>query len=67
MVIKRVWIEPGCILCQLSADTCPAVFVIQEGSDTASVREGVDLSQHEAEIKEAAAGCPVQVIQYEES
>lgn len=66
MVIKRVWIEEGCILCNLSVDTCPEVFEIPEGSTTAVVKEGVDFSKYEDKIREAAAGCPVEVIKYEE-
>jgi len=65
MTIRNVWIEPGCIACSLSSDTCPAVFTIPEGSNTAVVRPGVDFSQHEAKIREAAENCPVSVIKFE--
>ena len=66
MAITNVWIEPGCIVCALSVDTCPAVFEIPDGAGTARVREGVDVAAHAAEVRRAAEGCPVQVIQYEE-
>ena len=66
MAIKKVWIEAGCIVCSLSSDTCPEVFEIPRGSDTAVVKDGVDFELHEDKIREAAEGCPVQVIQFEE-
>lgn len=65
MPIRKVRIEPGCIVCSLSSDTCPEVFTIPEGSDTAVVKPGVDFNQHEAKIREAAEACPVQVIKFE--
>lgn len=65
MAIKRVWINPGCILCHMSEEGCPEVFHIPDHSDTALVREGVDYSKYEEQIKETAANCPVSVIKYE--
>ena len=65
MAIKRVWIEPGCIVCNLSSDTCPEVFEVPEGSDTAVVKPGVDYDKLEAKIREAAEACPVGVIKIE--
>lgn len=67
MAIKRVWIEPGCIVCGLSADCCPEVFEIPAGGDTAVVRAGVDPAPFGAAIRQAAEACPVAVIQYEET
>lgn len=65
MAITKVWVEPGCISCHFSQDTCPAVFeVLDEG---AVVKPGADFSKHEAAIREAADGCPVQVIKFEET
>ena len=63
MAIKKVWIEDGCTSCALCEDTCPDVF---EMPDEAIVKPGVDYSSFEAEIKEAAADCPAEVIKYEE-
>ena len=51
-------------MCALSIDACHAVF--EEGIDSTVVKPDVDFTQHEAEIKEAAEGCPVEVIKYEE-
>jgi ferredoxin len=62
MAIKRVWIEPGCIGCKLSETLCPDVFKVD---DEAHVMEGVDYTQFELQIMEAAEACPVEVIKYE--
>jgi ferredoxin len=65
MAITRVWIEPGCISCHYSEATCPAVFHV--GDQGAVVRPGADLAAHEQDIRDAAEGCPVQVIRFEGS
>ena len=64
MAITRVWIEDGCISCGSSEANCPEVFKVKD--EGATVIEGVDYSALEAKIKEAAEGCPVEVIKYEE-
>ena len=66
MSITKVWIEDGCISCRMSSATCPEVFEIPDDDDSNIVKENVDFSQFEEEIKEAADGCPVAVIKYEE-
>ena len=66
MSITKVWIEDGCISCGMSSATCPEVFEIPDDHDSNIVKENVDFSQFEEEIKEAADGCPVDVIKYEE-
>ena len=66
MSITKVWIEDGCISCGMSSATCPEVFEIPDDDDSNIVKENVDFSQFEEEIKEAADGCPVAVIKYEE-
>ncbi|MCF8304302.1 MAG: ferredoxin [Bacteroidales bacterium] len=62
MAISKVWIEEGCTACGLCEDIAPDVF---EMDDEATVKEGVDYSKYEDEIKEAADECPVEVIHYE--
>ena len=65
MAITRVWIEDGCISCGSSESNCPEIFKIKD--EGATVIEGVDYSLLEEKIKEAAEGCPVEVIKYEEN
>ena len=62
MSIKRVWIEEGCTVCGLCSDLCPEVFRLE---DEAKVIENADFGAHEAQIKEAAESCPVEIIKYE--
>jgi ferredoxin len=64
MAIKKVWIEEDCTACGLCVDIDPEVFDLP--GDIAIVNEGVNFSEHENQIKEAAEGCPVEVIHYEE-
>jgi ferredoxin len=65
MPITRVWIERGCIACHQSANHCPEVFHVRPTG--ARVREDVDFSRFEDEIREAASACPVKVIKFEEN
>ena len=65
MAIKRVWIEEGCISCGMSEDNYPEVFKVKDVE--ATVIEGANYSELEEKIKEAAKGCPVDVIKYEEA
>ena len=64
MPITRVWIEPGCVRCMNSVETCPEVFELQEMG--AVVKPGADFVKHDAAIRKAAEGCPVEVIKFEE-
>lgn len=64
VAIKKVTVDED--LCAASAvceAICPEVFEVDE---YAQVKEGVDLNQYEAEIKEAAESCPTQAISVEE-
>jgi ferredoxin len=63
MAIKKVWIEEGCTACGLCEEICPEVFKME---DEATVIEGVNYSNYEEQIKEAAESCPVEIIKYEE-
>ncbi len=70
MSIKRVWIEEGCIACNLCQDLAPEVFEVPPGQTSRTVkkyakqlRKGGDAS--EARVREAAESCPVEVIQFE--
>lgn len=59
--VTKVWIEPGCIVCDACEAEAPLVFQVL--ADTCIVREGAPLDDAGA-IKAAAEGCPVDVIKY---
>ena len=64
---RKVWIEEGCISCQLCQDICPEVFEVEEGEDCVVTPNAPKHFQGKAEeIREAACDCPVEVIQVEE-
>ena len=60
--VTRVWIAPGCIVCNLCEDTCPEVFDVRE--DTTVVREDAHIHYRTlgGRIIQAAGECPVDVI-----
>ena len=62
MAIKKVWIEDGCTSCGLCESTCPEVFKVE---DMAKIKPGVNFSEFETGVKDAAESCPVEVIKYE--
>ncbi len=70
MTIKRVWIEEGCISCNLCEDLCPEVFEVPAGSECRTTKHYKKHLNGDAEmiekIQEAAESCPVEVIQVEE-
>jgi ferredoxin len=61
--IKKVTIEPGCISCGSCQFIAPEVF---EVISTSQVKSGADLNAFAQRIREAAAKCPVQVINVKE-
>ena len=63
MAITKVWIEEDCTACGACEDICPEVFLVK---DIATIIEGVNFSDYEAQIKDAAESCPVEVIKYSE-
>jgi len=64
--IRKVWIEEGCISCELCQDTAPDVFLV-DNSEECTVR--ADAARHfgplAEDIEQAARDCPVEVIQLE--
>jgi len=60
--IKKVWIEPGCIVCNACEDIFPEVFEVT--SDTCLIRDGAPLDDG-LRIEEASDACPVEVIKFE--
>ena len=64
MGLTRVWVEEGCILCNICEEISPEVFVIED--EHCYVRSDAELDEHEEEIRQAALDCPVTVIRFEE-
>jgi cytochrome b6-f complex iron-sulfur subunit len=66
-IITKVWIAPGCIVCDSCENDCPEVFDVQE--DTCVIRppaQSADfLRPLTPSIIVAAEGCPVEVIKFE--
>ncbi|MGH7724974.1 MAG: ferredoxin [Candidatus Eiseniibacteriota bacterium] len=60
MALSRVWVEDGCILCNLCVEISPEIFVLED--ERCYVRPEADLDSHEEEIRQAAIDCPVGVI-----
>lgn len=66
MKITKVWLDEStdeCTSCGLCESNAPNVF---EVPDKMIVKENVDFEAFKTEIKDAADGCPVGVIKYEE-
>jgi len=63
MIIKKVWMDQGCIACGLCEETCPEVFRME---DIAYVNEGVNYLDFSDLIEEASDNCPVEVIKFSE-
>jgi ferredoxin len=61
-LVTKVWIEPGCIVCDACENEAPDVFHVL--ADTCIVRENAPLDDGAA-IKAAAEGCPVNVIKFD--
>jgi cytochrome b6-f complex iron-sulfur subunit len=66
-IITKVWIAPGCIVCDACENDCPEVFDVTE--DTCLIRPPAQspdfLRPLTPSIIVAAEGCPVEVIKYE--
>lgn len=68
-VVTKVWIAPGCIVCDACETTCPEVFEVQHDNETCIIRpEALDAEFTKKLTKtiiEAAEECPVDVIKFE--
>jgi ferredoxin len=65
--VTKVWIEPGCIVCNACEGACPEVFLVEVESSTVRP-EALNiefLRPLSKSIREAAAECPVEVIKFE--
>ncbi len=61
--MKKLSIEPGCITCGLCEFLVPTVF---EVTDVSRIKPDAPIAHESSAIAQAAAGCPVQVIRYED-
>ena len=59
--VSKVWIEPGCIVCNACEDIYKEVFEVK--ADTCIIRPNAPLDDG-LRIREAAEACPVEVIKY---
>jgi ferredoxin len=59
--ISKVWIEPGCIVCDACEDIYPEVFEVT--ADSCVIRSGAPLDNGLL-VLEAAEACPVEVIKF---
>lgn len=68
-VVTKVWIDPGCIVCDACETTCPEVFEVQHDNETCIIRpEALDAEFNKPlteSIIEAAEECPVDVIKFD--
>src|SRR5207245_9831315 len=66
-IVTKVWIAPGCIVCDACENNCPEVFDVQE--ETCIIRppamNAEFLKPLTPSVKVAAEGCPVDVIKFE--
>jgi len=65
--VVKVWIEPGCIVCDACEIDCPEVFDVQE--DTCVIRPEATTPEFTKPLTPsiivAAEGCPVDVIKFD--
>ena len=59
--VSKVWIEPGCIVCDACEGIFPEVFEVTDS--TCLIRPGAPLNDG-LKIQEAAEACPVEVIKF---
>ncbi len=66
MAIKKLWIEDGCTVCHLCESTAPDVFEVPDTGAQVKVDAGQHFAKLENDIADAAAGCPVEIIHFED-
>lgn len=59
--VSKVWIDPGCIVCDACETIFPEVFDVKD--DTCIIRPDAPLTDG-LKIEEAAEACPVEVIKF---
>ncbi len=68
-LVTKVWIAPGCIVCDACETTAPDVFEVQHDNETCIIRPdalNAEFTKPRTEaIIQASAECPVDVIKYD--
>src|SRR5438552_12897085 len=68
-LVTKVWIAPGCIVCDACETTAPDVFEVKHDEGTCLIRPAaLDMEFNKPRtqsIIDAALECPVDVIKYE--
>ncbi len=64
-IVDKVWIIPGCIVCDLCEDTISEVFHVTETTSVVQMEGQAKWPEWSEKIIDGAAGCPVNVIKYE--
>jgi ferredoxin len=67
LTILKVWIEPGCIVCNACESDCPEVFHVEpDGSTIRPEALNVEFLRLLSEsVRQAAEECPVEVIKFQ--
>lgn len=63
--VAKVWIIPGCIVCDACEEASPDVFKVTETTSTVQMGSQENWTALSTSIVEAAVACPVDVIKYE--
>ncbi len=63
--VSKVWIIPGCIVCDLCENHAPTVFNVTEVTSTIRMEGKDNWTSLSEDIIRAAVDCPVEVIKYE--
>jgi len=63
--VDKVWIIPGCIVCDACEDACPDVFNVTDTTSVVKMESQPNWGSLSEAIADAAAACPVNVIKYE--
>jgi ferredoxin len=67
-IVSKVWIAPGCIVCNACEDIYPEVFDVQAATCVIrppAMTAGSELLKFGLRIQEAAEACPVEVIKFD--
>src|SRR5262245_58835946 len=68
-LVTKVWIAPGCIVCDACETTAPDVFEVQHDNETCIIRpDALNMEFTKPRTKsiiEAAEECPVDVIKFD--